>query len=58
VREGNLRTTDFLAQIEVREIGPDDLRGFEGWERSFMSLNTPEELEAARKLLRSGPISK
>jgi molybdopterin-guanine dinucleotide biosynthesis protein A len=58
VREGKLRTTDFLAQIAVREIGPDGLRGFEVWEWSFISLNTPEELEAARKLLRSGPISK
>jgi molybdopterin-guanine dinucleotide biosynthesis protein A len=37
-----------LRELSVRIVTGQELRGFNGWERSFMNLNTPEEVSRGR----------
>jgi molybdenum cofactor guanylyltransferase len=47
--QGNLRIIDFLQKVDVLEIPDKDLRCFDGSFRFILNLNTPEDLEKARK---------
>jgi molybdopterin-guanine dinucleotide biosynthesis protein A len=50
LREGRLKITGFFEQVSVREIPEEELGRLADPMRSFMNVNTPEELERARAL--------
>jgi molybdopterin-guanine dinucleotide biosynthesis protein A len=45
------RNTDFLLDVCVRAVEPEEIRRFDPDMRSFLNLNTPEEYAEALKLL-------
>ena len=45
---GELKVTDFLADVRVRELGPDELARFDSDGRLFMNINTPEDYARAQ----------
>lgn len=45
LQDGNYRLTDFLNQLKVRYVGPNELPS--GWRRALTNLNRPEDLERA-----------
>lgn len=49
LRTGNLKITDFFGQVSLREVPADKLRAADPDLRSFTGVNTPQELEKARK---------
>lgn len=48
ISEGRLRANAFLGDVRVRAISEDDLRVVDPGLRSFINVNTPEELDAVR----------
>ncbi|KAB1441542.1 molybdenum cofactor guanylyltransferase [Pseudodesulfovibrio senegalensis] len=49
LRTGNLKITDFFGQMNLKNVPADKLRAADPDLRSFMGVNTPQELEQARK---------
>ena len=49
LREGDLRAVGFLEDVKVRWIGPRQVRAWGEAGAVFANLNTPEDLEAARR---------
>jgi molybdopterin-guanine dinucleotide biosynthesis protein A len=47
---GDLKMTAFWADVEVREVGPDELSAFGDPDALFLNVNTPEDYEHAREL--------
>jgi molybdopterin-guanine dinucleotide biosynthesis protein A len=54
IRENRLRVDALYAAVRVRRVGEDELRPLDPSLRCFLNVNTPEELEAARRLLGRG----
>ena len=48
IDRGELRISDALAGLEVREIGPDELAPFDPDGRLLLNVNTPADYERAR----------
>ncbi|QVL33369.1 molybdenum cofactor guanylyltransferase [Telmatocola sphagniphila] len=48
---GQLRMTDFLAQVELDIVEENEIRRFDPLLRGFMNLNSREEYETALKLM-------
>ena len=51
IARGQRRLIAFHPQVRVRQVGETDLRRVDPDLRALMNVNTPEELEAARRLL-------
>ena len=51
VREARLRVDELFSAVRVRCVDADELRRLDPSLRSFMNVNTPNELEAARQTL-------
>jgi len=49
LRSGNLKITDFFRHVDLRPVPAQNLRKADPELQSFMGVNTPEELERARK---------
>jgi molybdopterin-guanine dinucleotide biosynthesis protein A len=54
VREDRLRVDALFSAVRVRRVASDELRPLDPLLRSFMNVNTPEALEAARQALAQG----
>lgn len=52
---GELRIIDALRDIQVRDIGPDDLAPFDRDGRLLINVNTPADYERARDVAASDP---
>ncbi len=55
IARGQRRLIAFHSQVRVRQVNEETLRRIEPDLRSLMNVNTPEELEAARRLLHHPP---
>ena len=51
LRAGRLKITGFFDDVRVLAIEPDEVARFRAPEVVFLNVNTPDELEAARRLL-------
>jgi molybdenum cofactor guanylyltransferase len=51
VREDRLRVDELFSAVRVRRVDADELRPLDPSLRSFMNVNTPDDLEAARQVL-------
>jgi molybdopterin-guanine dinucleotide biosynthesis protein A len=51
LQSGRLRVDALYAAVRVRRVGEEELRMLDPTLRGFLNVNTPEELEAARRLL-------
>jgi molybdenum cofactor guanylyltransferase len=51
VRENRLRVDALFSAVRVRRVDADELRPLDPLLRSFLNVNTPDELEAARRIL-------
>jgi molybdopterin-guanine dinucleotide biosynthesis protein A len=51
LRAGQLRIVGFYDEVRVLAITEDEVAQFRAPEVVFMNVNTPEDLEAARRLL-------
>lgn len=49
------RVDALFATVRVRWVGAEELRPLDPSGRSFLNVNTPSDLEAARRLLAAGP---
>jgi molybdopterin-guanine dinucleotide biosynthesis protein A len=49
IEEGVRMMLDFFARAPVDYLSEEEYRGIEGAEASFFNINTPEDLEAARR---------
>jgi len=54
VRENRLRVDALFSVVRVRRVGADELRPLDPLLRSFVNVNTPDELEVARRILVQG----
>ncbi len=54
VRENRLRVDALFSDLRVRRVGAAELRPMDPLLRSFMNVNTPDELEVARHALGDG----
>ena len=54
VRADRLRVDALFSAVRVRRVVPDELRPLDPLLRSFMNVNTPDELEVARRILGQG----
>ncbi len=54
VRENRLRVDALFSDLRVRRVGAAELRPMDPLLRSFMNVNTPDELEVARQALGDG----
>jgi len=54
VRENHLRVDALFSAVRVRRVDADELRPLDPLLRSFLNVNTLEELEAARRILGQG----
>jgi molybdopterin-guanine dinucleotide biosynthesis protein A len=54
VREDRLRVDALFSAVRVRRVVADELRPLDPLLRSFMNVNTPDELEVARRMLGQG----
>ena len=52
LRRRDLKIIDFYPSVRVREVSEVELRVFDPDLRSFLNVNTPEDLEAAKALVR------
>jgi molybdenum cofactor guanylyltransferase len=52
LRRQDLKIIDFYPSVKAREVPEVELRLFDPDLRSFLNVNTPEDLEAARDLVR------
>ncbi len=50
--QDNLRIIDFLSKVDVLEIPDEELKCFDPFFRFIVNLNTPEDLQKARKTAR------
>jgi len=50
IRRGERRLIAFLGRLRVREVGEKELRRYDPNLRSFLNVNTPEELARAQRL--------
>jgi molybdenum cofactor guanylyltransferase len=50
--EGRLKASGFFDQVRVRYLDEDVIRQFDPDLRSFMNVNTPDDLEAAQRLIK------
>ena len=50
INAGGLRIFDFYAQVDALEVPEEELAVFDGELRFLMNLNTPVQLEAARRI--------
>jgi molybdopterin-guanine dinucleotide biosynthesis protein A len=50
LKRGDKRMTSFLGDVRVREVGERELRQLDPHLRSFVNINTPEDLEEARAI--------
>ena len=50
-RAGRRRSIAFYEHIRVRWVGEEELAPFGSWDRLFLNVNTPEELDQARRLV-------
>jgi len=50
IRDGELSVYRLLEAIRVRVFTESELRRHKNWEKTLLNVNTPEELERARKL--------
>ncbi len=48
---GLLKVTDVLADVRVREIGPEEVAGFDPGRMLFFNVNTPEDYARAKRLM-------
>jgi len=55
IEAGALKVTSFLGDVRMREIGPDELTGFDPEGTLFLNVNTPDDYARALNLLDSGP---
>lgn len=51
VRENRLRVDALFSAVRVRRVGADELRPLDPLLRSFLNVNTPDEMEIARRIL-------
>lgn len=51
LKRGEKRMISYLADVRVREVNEAELRGFDPDLRSLSNINTPEDLEQARKVI-------
>lgn len=51
LRKGDLRATSFLPSVNVEIVNQDVVHRFDPDERTFFSVNTPESIEIAQKVL-------
>jgi len=51
IRENRRRVDALFSAVRVRRVAADELRPLDPLLRSFMNVNTPDELEAARRIL-------
>ncbi len=51
IAAGRLKIADALADVRVREVGPDEIASVEPDERLFLNVNTPGDLAQAIRLL-------
>ena len=54
VREDRLRVDALFAAVRVRRVAADELRPLDPLLRSFMNVNTPDDLDVARRILEQG----
>jgi molybdopterin-guanine dinucleotide biosynthesis protein A len=54
VREDRLRVDALFSAVRVRRVDADELRPLDPLLRSFMNVNTPDDLEVARRILEQG----
>ncbi len=54
VRENRLRVDGLFSAVRVRRVGAAELRTMDPLLRSFLNVNTPDELEVARQALGHG----
>lgn len=47
---GNRRVIAFYDELAVRWVGADELSAFGEWDRLFLNVNTPDDLEHARQM--------
>ena len=52
---GNLRILDFFDRVNVDFVDADEIRTVDSQMLSFFNINTPEDFEAAKKLLSKEP---
>jgi molybdopterin-guanine dinucleotide biosynthesis protein A len=57
VRDDRLRLDALFSAVRVRWVDADEVRPLDPSLRSFVNVNTPEELEAARRVLGRGGAS-
>ena len=50
INAGGFRIFDFYAQVDALEVPEEELAVFDGELRFLMNLNTPVQLEAARRI--------
>ena len=53
IESGNLRVTDLLAEVSVREIGPAELEPFDQDGHLLFNVNTPEDYRICLELMAS-----
>jgi molybdopterin-guanine dinucleotide biosynthesis protein A len=53
---GEFKITRFYESVRVHEVPEEELRAVDPAARSFVNVNTPEELEAARRIARRRPV--
>jgi len=54
LREGRRRVVSFYGSLQVRYVGPAQMRAYDPTGRSFFNINTPEDLAQAEQWLREG----
>lgn len=54
IREDRLRVDALFSAVRVRRVAAGEFRALDPTLRSFMNVNTPDELEAARRMLEQG----
>ena len=57
LRRDNLKIIDFFPRVNVREVRADEILPYDPDLKTFLNINTPEDLKKIREspLLRSGP---
>jgi molybdopterin-guanine dinucleotide biosynthesis protein A len=53
LEDNQQRMISFFPSVHVHKIEPDEVAGFDPHGRSFLNINTPEELVEAEKLIKS-----
>jgi molybdopterin-guanine dinucleotide biosynthesis protein A len=57
LRRDNLKIIDFFPRVNVREVRADEILPYDPELKTFLNVNTPEDLQKIRESapLRSGP---